>query len=244
MDLWSVTWKCEIFLGRRRNIIYSNICWDPKVVYLICIYVYIYTIYVSYHISNWYGRIIWIIYFLGSWPKKSQEVAQLIYFCSFINWVSPSDRSSSSFAQAGVTLIQLLTGQHLIPGSLQKWMLVFFWGGVGVWVLHHSYPPRKGGFFGPMINLWEMAIAIDPGTPGVCFIGGVGTGVTRYLETNSWKKPDWRLVVGSDDLSWRVEDIEGPIFRGRSVSFRGAYLLLNCIMICMLEFERQQCFWF
>ena len=154
-------------------------CWDPKSIVphlYLCIYsifIYIHTLYVYciyIHISNWYGRIIWIIYFLGSWPQKAQEVAQLIYFCSCINWVSPSDRSSSSFAQAGVTLIQLLTGQHLIPGSLQKWMLVvFFGGGVGVWVLHHSYPPWKGGFLGPMINLWEMAVSHRSWDPGVCF---------------------------------------------------------------------------
>lgn len=129
-------WTFGVSLGRRRNIIDGATCVEiQKVLYLICIYVYIYTHYmytVYIHISNWYGRIIWIIYFLGSWPKKAQEVAQLIYFCSCINWVSPSDRSSSSFAQAGVTLIQLLTGQHLIPGSLQKWMLVvFFLGGSG-----------------------------------------------------------------------------------------------------------------
>ena len=125
VDLWSVTWETENYHR------WGNMCWDPTVLYLICIYVYIYIHYMYifiYQIGTVESSESSIS--LGSWPKKSQEVAQIIYVCSFINWVSPSDRSSSSFAQAGVTLIQLLTGQHLIPGSLQKWMLViFFWGG-------------------------------------------------------------------------------------------------------------------
>lgn len=70
-------------------------------------------------------------------------------------------------------------------------MLVIFFGGEWVAgcytiVIHLE----KVDFLGPMINLWEMAVSHRSWDPGVCFIGGVGTGVTRYLETNSWKKPD------------------------------------------------------